>query len=258
MDAFTLTIAVEHNVDVFYSILQFLLPHRPERTRELWRNGGKPTPEIDTAACLEALRCCNKRWKAFFAGVLPDGHYLWRQLLKQLHIGRHGPALVRFVDLVNAHTENTNYKERFWLALKKPYEYVTKPLVLSMFRLLARRAEEALRDGVPFSKKFDNEARGCSHALVWTLQSSADPRGQETRAELLIEFEASLKTLKLRYIDPLERGTRGRAAAVESLAGYGTRMARIPLHAAKVSVRALEIRGEVLGDEAPHPDALPG
>jgi len=70
--------------------------------------------------------------------------------------------------------------------------------------------------------------------------------------------QASLKTLKLRYIDPLERGTRGRAAAVESLAGYGTRMARIPLHAAKVSVRALEIRGEVLGDEAPHPDALPG
>ena len=91
--------------------------------------------------------------------MLPDGHFLWRQLLKQLHIGRHGPALVRFADLVNAHTENINYKERFWLALKKPYEYVTKPLVLSMFRLLARRAEEALRDGVPFSKKFDNEAR---------------------------------------------------------------------------------------------------
>ncbi|EOD25357.1 hypothetical protein EMIHUDRAFT_457577 [Emiliania huxleyi CCMP1516] len=188
MDPFTLTIAVEHNFDVFYSILQFLLPHRPERSRELWRNGGQPA-EIDTAACLEALRCCNKRWRAFFAEVLPDGHFLWRQLLKQLHIGRHGPALVRFADLVNAHTENINYKERFWLALKKPYEYVTKPLVLSMFRLLARRAEEALRDGVPFSKKFDNEARGCSHALVWTLQSSAGPRGQETRAELLIEFE---------------------------------------------------------------------
>ena len=104
-------------------------------TRWLLILGGQPA-EIDTAACLEALRCCNKRWRAFFAEVLPDGHFLWRQLLKQLHIGRHGPALVRFADLVNAHTENINYKERFWLALKKPYEYVTKPLVLSMFRLL--------------------------------------------------------------------------------------------------------------------------
>ena len=44
-------------------------------TRWLLILGGQPA-EIDTAACLEALRCCNKRWKAFFAGVLPDGHYL--------------------------------------------------------------------------------------------------------------------------------------------------------------------------------------